>query len=114
MAQWVIPTSTDPLYTQTSALDGVEYTLSFAFNGREKCWYLSIGTAAGVPIVSGLKIMANTYLLQRYTDDRLPPGELIAFTTSTDDSPPGLEELGAGLRCELLYLDAAELAEMAG
>jgi hypothetical protein len=112
MAQWLIPTFPDPFYTQTTTLEGVAYVLHFAYNARERCWYLTIRTPNGVDLARGIKVKANSFLLGDRTEEGLPPGELVAFTNSADDSPPDLEELGEGLRCELLYLDTAELAEM--
>lgn len=110
MAVWLIPTFSTPLYRQTVRLDGTNYVLSFAFNQRAAVWHLSISSIADVPLASGLKIVSNRRLLGARTKVGLPPGDLVAVTTSTDLSPPGLGDLGEGLRCELLYFDAGALS----
>ena len=112
MAKWVIPTSTDPFYVQTTSMDGVNFVLSFAFNGRESCWYLSLLTPDGTPLATGLKLVVSLFLLNGRAQEGLPPGDLLVYTPAADTSPPGLKELGAGARCQLIYLDAAEMASL--
>ncbi|HYQ47152.1 MAG TPA: hypothetical protein VER11_34515 [Polyangiaceae bacterium] len=111
MATLLVPTTPGvPFYTQKTRLDGVDYVLSFRHSQREDRWYLSIADAEEVPILTGLKLVTNWPLLQAYRfDPRVPPGELMASTLTTDDSPPGLNELGEGLRVQLIYFEAGTL-----
>ncbi len=109
---FTIPTSSDPFYTQVSDFDGVNYNLQFRYNQREECWYLSIADDIGNDIVNGVKIVCSIPLLRRFSDTRLPPGELIAAVNGPDDSPPSLTELGAGLRVELHYVPIAEITAL--
>jgi hypothetical protein len=107
MATLLIPTTPGvPFYTQKTRLDGVDYVLEFRYSQREDRWYLDISDSEEVPILTGLKLIANWPLLQAYHyDTRVPPGELMAISLVADDSPPGLNELGEGLRCELTYFE---------
>lgn len=98
-----------PFWTQVTTLDGTPYLLTFRYNGREACYYLDIDSVDGLTnFIKGLKIVVNFPLLA-YTGVN-PPGELLCVSTSpTNDSPPGIGELGDGLRCQLVYITEAEL-----
>jgi hypothetical protein len=100
----LIPTSSAPYYTQKTKLDGRDFVLRFSYNQRIERWYLSIYDDEDTPLRLGLKLIANWELLQHYRyDDRLPPGELWVMDLTPDGSPPTLDELGEGKRCELTY-----------
>lgn len=111
MAALLIPTRQgEPYYTQRTRLDGREYNLRFAWNQRIERWFLDINDGDGVPIVLGLKLTSNWPLLRAYRyDPRVPPGELAAMTSPKDNVPPGLNDMGKGLRCELTYFAATDL-----
>ena len=105
-----IPTSQDlPFFTQVTTLDGISYLLSFRWNQRESCWYLSIALQDETPLADGIKIVCNVYLLRKFVDIRLPPGQLMAIANNNDTSPPGIDELGQDRRVTLLYLTVDEL-----
>jgi hypothetical protein len=109
MASYTI--AVDPtlaFFTQTTTLDGTPYLLTFRYNYRESVYYLDIYSADGkTPFVVGLKIVCSFPLLRTYAT---PPGELYALTSSTtDDTPPALGEMGDGLRVQLVYIDEATL-----
>lgn len=117
-----IPTSTTfPLYSQTTTLDGVDYVLRFLWNQREGSWFFSLLDADEDPIVEGLKVVVNLPLLRLVTDERKPPGVLLAVDTTAPEVDraagekvlaldPGLEDLGE--RVLLLYFSEAELASL--
>lgn len=112
-----IPTSPDePFYEQQSTIDGVDYTLTFRYNQREKCFYLTIGDVDGVDIVKGIKLVCNWSLLLGHDDARLPRGRfmVLSHVTGNDDNPD-LGDLGEGRRCVFYYFpyDAAEETERA-
>lgn len=105
MAVVLIPTTPGaPYHTQKTRLDGRDYVLQFAWNEREARWYLSLFDEEEQPLALGIKLVANWPLLRFYRfDPRVPPGELMVVDLTGDGSPPGLDELGAGKRCELTY-----------
>lgn len=109
----IISTSSAPYYSQRVRLDGRDYILRFSWNQREARWYLSILTDREEPLVLGLKLIANWPLLRYYRfEERLPSGEIYVVDWTGDGSPPLLEELGEGRRCQLLYFTQDELAEI--
>lgn len=109
MTVYLIPTSTDPAYTQRTKLDGVEYVLTFEWNERDARWYFSIADEDGEPIASGVKVVADWPLLRRVVDPRCPPGEIGAVDATGAGEPPGRYDLGE--RVKIYYYDADELEE---
>lgn len=113
MAILVVPNTRDPFQSLRSRLDGVDYLISLTYNQRENRIYLSLADNEENPIISGIKVVANYPLLFRHRYNvQVPPGELFAFDTTPDGSPPGLGELGEGLRCQLTYLEASTMAQI--
>lgn len=108
-----VSTADDAYTSQRTRLDGRDYLLRFAYNEREERWYLSLYDEDELPVLQGLKLVANHPLLKAYrSNPDVPPGELVVADLTGDNSPPTLDELGEGRRCELLYITAAELAEL--
>jgi hypothetical protein len=101
-----------PHFDQVTNLDGVEYLLQFRYNQREERFSVSIGSPDGTIYHRSAVIICNWPLFQDNPDPRLPPGMLMVIPSGNDDSPPTLGELGPGKRCELMYLEAADLAEV--
>lgn len=93
-------------YTITTTLEGAVYLLTFDYNQRADAWYMSIATEESEDIYDGIKVLANWPLLRRCSDSRRPPGELFAYSTTSDTSPPGLNDLAPGGRCILIYISS--------
>lgn len=107
MSTYYIPTFDAPFYTQVTVLESVSYTLAFNYNQREDTWALSISDSNGTLLLDGVKLVCNINLLSQYQYlGNLPPGILACFTNTSDDSPPGLEDLVSGGRCLLAYQDS--------
>jgi len=98
----------DSRWTQTTALDGVDYVLTFDWYQRTGRWALSIADASGGPIRTGMILNVGTLLLRGVVDARRPRGEVVVLdSTSAYDIDPGFSDLGG--RFVLAYFDAAEL-----
>jgi hypothetical protein len=96
-------------WTQRMTLDGLSYTLDFAWNGRDGAWYLGIYDAIGEPLLLSRKIVTNRPLLKRMRFIAgLPAGELFASDPAGLIEYPGYDELG--LAVKLLYFEKVELA----
>lgn len=104
-----IPVSDDPFFKQFTSIDGKDYLLTFTYNQRELCYYLTIGTEATEDIVRGLKLVCSWPLLLGHRDERLPKGTLMVVSNTTDSTTPDLGELGVGKRCELMYFSVGDL-----
>lgn len=103
--------------SQDTTLEGVVYTLTFHYSRRENCYYLTIADASdkdGTPIIASIKVVTNRPLLRRYRGAAAnnglvwPPGELVAVSTTPDDSIAGLGDLGS--RVILLYATSDDQA----
>lgn len=96
-------------WVQTNTLDGVTYQLSFVWNARAGAWYLSIADASGVDLLTGIKLVSNRPLLQRFRwIVGLPPGEISAV--SFDGSIDYAQYTDLGVSVLVYYFDASEVA----
>lgn len=99
--------------SQATTLDGVVYGLRFQYNQREDVYYMSIyDVTLGTDILSGIKLVSNFLLVQRYNGGvitGLPPGDFMALSSTADDSDATLGELGLLQRVTLYYLDQTYL-----
>ena len=115
MAQDFIQTSPDkPFVVQRTKLEGREFLFQFTNKQREQVSYLTIRATDNTAIRAGIKIVTNRPLLRQFKyDPRLPPGELYAFSF-TSDAPPDYGELGENRRVRLTYITSDEVAESGG
>jgi hypothetical protein len=92
-------------------LDGRDFLLDLLWSTSEARWYLDLLDVQGAPVVLAVPVILAHPLLARYRPaSALPPGELVVVDARQGASgAPGLEDLGDV--AQLLYLDAAELAE---
>ena len=114
MTVYIVPTANgaeNASYVQRTTLDGVPYLLTFEWNGREGRWYLSVADVDGELILASRKIVCNWPLLDGWSDERRPAGELVAWDLSGAGLDPALDDLGTRVR--LTYYDAAEMAARA-
>jgi len=96
-------------YDQRVELDGTTYVLDFAWNERGRSWFLTVNTADGAPIVSGLAVVSNWPLLRRFKyKPELPGGELVAVDLTGTYDAAGYTDLGTNV--QLTYFTAAEVA----
>jgi hypothetical protein len=102
----IVPTLSDgtPYYSQRTNLDGVDYQLDFQWSTRESRWYLSLRDTSGDLLAGPAKINTNWLIFhRRYRRPGMPTGEIWCLSLGSSTDPPGLDELGAGRRCELTY-----------
>lgn len=106
-----IPTFNDPFYNVKTQFDGAQYQLTFRWNHRTSTWSFDLFQTDGTPIRYGVKIVPNTFLLlPSHYIDGCPPGEIYCVSHNpADDSPPGLNDLVQGGRCELVYLPMLDM-----
>lgn len=104
MASYQIPLLTDEHYDLEIDLDDVIYTLLFQWNHRGQSWFLSISKLDGTPVVSGVRVVADTPLLRYCSHPDKPKGELVALDTSGAGQDPGLTDFGS--RVLLMYESA--------
>lgn len=112
MSILIIPTFSDPSYSQTTTLEGISYTLQFDFNQRAYSWYMSIADADGVDIYNGVKLVCGFSLLKKCKDPRAPPGVLVIISTAQDQTPPGLYDLLPGGPAQLTYITSDWVAQL--
>lgn len=97
-------------WTQTTALDGREYQLTFRWSQRSGRWSLDLADQDGAAIVTGRVLAPSLRLLRGVRDSRCPSGDIVlvdqrSVREGLDD--PTFTSLGD--RHALLYLDGADL-----
>lgn len=111
MAILEIPTLTDGTqsYLQRTELDGDDYLMSFLYNLRRNRWTMSLQSLDGTYVLTGQTIHLNIPLNRRAVGG--PPGVLIALPEAGVTEPPGLHDLGAGVKLYYLTADDELLSE---
>lgn len=104
--------SLNAIWSESVALDGVVYRLTFTWSTRSQAWYMTIAEDDGTAIVSGIKILPQISLLQRHKDERLPPGVLYAFDVIEGDNAERPTKSQLGNKLKLIYTTRAELEEL--
>lgn len=90
--------------SQRLTLDGRVYTLRLDWNETARGWFFSLLDSEDVPVMLGVRVVANWPLLRwKKWDPRCPPGELAAVDETGDGSPPGFDDFGLGKRVQLTY-----------
>lgn len=94
-------------FQQRVELEGVNYTLDFAWNARmgpAGAWGLSLLSDEGALKVAGIVVVANRPLFRRFHYiDGVPPGELMFIDPTLSVPAPGFDGL-----TELIYFTKAE------
>jgi hypothetical protein len=91
----IIPVHDKAFWSARVNLDGTDYVLDFAWNGRQDAWALAVRTAEGDVLVQGITIVTNRPLLRRFKSiSGMPPGELSAMDPSDRIAVPGYDQLG--------------------
>ena len=91
-------------YRRRYSLEGVTFTLAFAWRQRTASWYVDVLAADGSPILQGQRVSASSPLWPDPSAPGLPPG--VVVVVGPDTYLRG--QLGTDLR--LVYLTAAEVA----
>lgn len=58
-------------------LDNVPYNLTFNWNAMNEYWVMDVSTNENVPVIVGVKIVANYNLLAQYSMDLKPAGDIL-------------------------------------
>lgn len=104
----------EALYTERIRLEDRDYVFRIDWNGRESRFYLSIQDSEGVPLLSGVKVIANWDFLSRSAwNAELPPGVLIAMDLESGGEPPTYNDFGTRVRL-FYYTSGEDIAELAG
>ena len=90
----VIPLRTDiPWYTEIVELGGVQYQLEVAWNTRDQRWYISVADADGVNVATGIPVVVDWPLLERFSLTDLPDGTMMAIDLTGNGEEPDKEDL---------------------
>lgn len=97
---------------QQVSLENINLNIELQWNERASTtgggsWFINFYTSEGEPIVTGIKLVPNYPLTQRYIDTRLPDGEFFCLRNTSTITDIGRNNLGTDFR--LTYITAQEL-----
>lgn len=95
-------------YKQTTSLEGTAYQFDVRWNTRDETWSISIADTDGNPILSGLKLLPYSPLIQRYKIEGFIEGELVGINTTNEFEPPNRDNLGSDFKLFYLSKDEAK------
>ena len=96
-----------PAYKFQLDLEQILYTFTFRYNERMDRWIMDIADENEDDLLLGTVVLTEWPLIQRFKDDRLPPGEFMAIDESGEFKYPGREELGNDVK--LFYIESGDL-----
>jgi len=99
-----LPTGGLPKFQIETTLDDVTLVLQFLWNSREQYFFMNVYDEVQTLLVSGHKVVVDWTLLQRYRDDRLPPGK-IWVVRADEDLDITIDNFGTSI--VLVYEEAA-------
>jgi hypothetical protein len=104
----------DSANTQSNvSLGGSNYLFDFTFNDRDGRYRLTI-SLNGESVISGLKLIENVIITQKYDLPDFDHGELLLVKIKDTTDPAGRNNIGIGKAYELIYLSNEELAALGG
>lgn len=107
MAVFALPvTNADPNYRFQIELEGRLYFFEFRYNTRMERWLMDLEDENQDPLVVGIPVLTNLFLLAQFVDDRLPPGFIIAQDESGEGKQATRQQLGNDVK--LLYMTSDE------
>jgi hypothetical protein len=77
-----IEINNEPDYEFGVSLEGRAYRMRITLNEREGTWKLDVFDVDGNELAGGVQIVANYPLLNRFADERLPPGTLVLWDST--------------------------------
>ena len=94
---------------QEITLGGNNYTFIYSYNSRDLRWRFDI-LLNGVMVISGVKVMENQLLLNRYILPSFSHGDIACIRYEDDGKPVGRDNLGLDMPYQLVYFTNEELA----
>ena len=102
----IIPLRNDiPSYEFKVDLDGTTYTMAIRYNSRLATWIMDLKTEQDESIVLGVPILLGTILFDRFSDSRVPPGDLFIINIEDETAEATRDNLGENVL--LMYEEAA-------
>lgn len=101
-----IPTKIDQNdFTVDAELDGAFHTLHFSWNSTMQLWTMGFLDEYGDPILEGIPLRANAFMLSQYSAAAIPPGEM--FPQFLQEGDPGRMSFVDG-SAKMMYLSKEE------
>lgn len=106
----LIPTPENSYSQITVTLGGQSYSIIYTFNEVDERWRISLYTGQEEPIIEGLKVLENQFLLWRYNLEQFDHGDIACVQLAPNTTNPvSRDNLGIGKEYSLVYFTNEEL-----
>jgi hypothetical protein len=95
------------IYSYTVTLDNKTLIFTYRYNGRGGYWTLDLADESNEPILTGLKIVLGVNLIEKFIDDRLPSGGILAVDVTDRLARIGERDLFE--RIEMVFVSQDEI-----
>lgn len=102
----IISTPRSSVSLQEVTLENKNIAIDLSWNNRNSSWYIGLYDIFENPILTGIRLVPDTAINLRYTDDRLPDG-IISLVQLSDRVTLGRFNLGTDFK--LCYFTQDEL-----
>jgi len=103
-----------PSYDFTTTLSDADFLVEIDWadrSGESGAWFMTLSTAAGEAIFSGVKIVIGAFLGRRSTNPRGPAGFIVCEDTSGNNLDAGFDDMGTRVR--VLFFTGEEFFALA-
>jgi hypothetical protein len=104
----IIPFKEPAQWQQQIELDSQTFILSFRWNAMNEYWVMDILTRDLVPIILGIKVVANYNLTAQYIADGQPNGDIVCENIIGGQGK--IQRFDMGAVAELIYYSQGEFA----
>jgi hypothetical protein len=102
----IIPFKEPAQWQEQIELDNQTFVLSFRWNAMNEYWVMDILTRDLVPIILGIKVVANYNLTAQYVNDGKPTGDIVCQNIIEGEGK--IQRLDMGEITELIYYSLGE------
>lgn len=106
----VLPVRNDPYFTFDSTLDGRIFRFVFRYNSLYDYFTFDLKTRNDEPLLMGKKLVINYEFIRRYSNERYPPGALVAVDTTGSFDRITLDNFGNEIK--FIYISEGELNDI--
>lgn len=104
---FIIPFKEPSYWREQITLSGVVFVFAFKWNALNEFWVMDIYDSEEQPLILGIKIVPNYPLLDQYSVDGMPSGEIICQNIVA--APDTISRFDMSQKFELVYYEAGEI-----
>lgn len=108
MVEVPLPTGNPFFRIEVELDEGRTFFLTMRWNERAGAWFMAVDDSGGTRLLSCIRLVVDWPLFARFTDARLPFGNLVLEDSQGEEKDPDLQGLGSRVR--MYYVTADDFA----